>query len=67
MCPCLTVIDLNLIIITQSVLLLDDTGCPVSKPILKYQAVAIARGTFACNTFDNRIKESPEGKGKELG
>ncbi|XP_046735959.1 ATP-binding cassette sub-family C member 5-like [Diprion similis] len=36
----------------KSILLLEDGGCLISKPILKSQAVAIKHGTFACNAFD---------------
>ncbi|XP_015521892.2 ATP-binding cassette sub-family C member 5 isoform X1 [Neodiprion lecontei] len=44
----------------KSVLLLEDSGCTILKPIFKSQAVAINHGTFACNTFDNRTKENSE-------
>lgn len=42
---------INEMIFTQSVLLLTEDSCQASKPIVRSQAVAIANGTFVCDSM----------------
>lgn len=48
----------------QSVLLLDENCCHASKPIVRSQAVAIANGTFVCDSIKLQTDASFDSKKK---
>jgi len=54
----------NETIFTQNVLLLDEDSCQASKPIVRSQAVAIANGTFVCDSIKLQIDASTDSKKK---
>ncbi|XP_011697103.1 PREDICTED: multidrug resistance-associated protein 5-like isoform X5 [Wasmannia auropunctata] len=49
----------------QSVLLLDEGSCQASKPIVRSQAVAIANGTFVCDSIKLQTDASTDSKKKK--
>ncbi|XP_072749401.1 ATP-binding cassette sub-family C member 5-like isoform X4 [Anoplolepis gracilipes] len=49
----------------QSVLLLDEGSCQASKPIVRSQAVAIANGTFVCDSMKLQTDASINSKKKK--
>ncbi|CAL1686668.1 unnamed protein product [Lasius platythorax] len=50
---------------SQSVLLLDENCCHASKPIVRSQAVAIANGTFVCDSIKLQTDASFDSKKKK--
>lgn len=48
----------------QNVLLLDEGSCQMSKPIVRSQAVAIANGTFVCESMKLQTDASTDSKKK---
>lgn len=55
---------INEMIFTQGVLLLDENRCQASKPIVRSQAVAIANGTFVCDSMKLQTDASIDSKKK---
>lgn len=49
----------------KSVLLLDEDSCQASKPIVRSQAVAIANGTFVCDSIKHQTDASIDSKKKK--
>ncbi|XP_011697102.1 PREDICTED: multidrug resistance-associated protein 5-like isoform X4 [Wasmannia auropunctata] len=49
----------------KSVLLLDEGSCQASKPIVRSQAVAIANGTFVCDSIKLQTDASTDSKKKK--
>ncbi|KAG5348318.1 MRP5 protein, partial [Acromyrmex charruanus] len=49
----------------KSVLLLDESSCQASKPIVRSQAVAIANGTFVCDSMTLQTDASIDSKKKK--
>ncbi|KYM96485.1 Sodium leak channel non-selective protein [Cyphomyrmex costatus] len=49
----------------KSVLLLDESNCQASKPIVRSQAVAIANGTFVCDSMKLQTDASIDSKKKK--